>query len=566
MENIHYKTAIQFVESLRLYRDTWRHPWDWGFRGQGEASTEMMERFHPISFNWDSKSIEYFRPIKRRNFVKTAGLILAAGATNFLPKAFGQAQTLNKPRFLGVTVFPEYIQSEGIDGVLDNLINRVGANAVAISPYVMTEADKETGKREPPVDAGAGNVRLLDRPLWGKREVWVTTAPSFVPDKKLYESLRYQPPDPAPITKSEGPIVQEFIKTARASGLKVYFQVQAAIPPGYRVQFGGPADDDRPRLPDGSLPRKRLAKNGSLASKEILAYEHALIRDLLTQYPDIDGLRFDWPEYPPYFLDSVFLDFSEHARRAAERLEFDFDLMQRDLGDLYKKLHGRLVDRDLYPWTQGDGSRYHLLRALSDRPGISAFIRFKATLVDEMLGGFREVMNEVGGAEKEMLPNAFPPPWTIASGMDFRRVAKHSTAISVKLYTMHWPMILRFYGDQIMKANPGLSSHLLTRVLVRMLDFVDEPSDESLDDYSYPPPDVPHPVGNLAMHRKIVQAQLDAGDTPVYVLAHGYGPVDDFRRRLQVAHNAGKYGFWVNRYAYLTDEKLDIIGEVTRTS
>ena len=101
-----------------------------------------------------------------------------------------------EPRFLGITVLPEYIQSETIDGVLDKLVHVVGATAVAISPYVMEEADEKTGNREPPADAGAGSVRKLDRPLWGKRELYVRTAPSFVPDRKLYEGLRYQPPPP----------------------------------------------------------------------------------------------------------------------------------------------------------------------------------------------------------------------------------------------------------------------------------------------------------------------------------------------------------------------------------
>ena len=202
-------------------------------------------------------------------------------------------------RFLGVTVLPEYIQSEGVDGVLDNLVNKVGANAVATSPYLMEEADKTSGQREPPADAGAGAVRLLDRPLFGKREVWVRTAPSFEPDRALYEGLRYQPSDPTSLTSREGYILHGFIRAAHQRGLKVYFQVQAAIPPGYRVQFGGPVDDDRALLPDGRIPPRRLAKNGSLASPEILGYEHALIRDLIRHYPDLDGLRFDWPEYPP---------------------------------------------------------------------------------------------------------------------------------------------------------------------------------------------------------------------------------------------------------------------------
>ena len=52
--------------------------------------------------------------------------------------------------------------------------------------------------------------------------------------------------------------------------------------------------------------------------------------------------------------------------------------------------------------------------------------------------------------------------------------------------------------------------------------------------------------------------------TPIYTLAHGYGPLDDFRRRLRVAHEASPHGLWINRYAYLTDRKLETIGEVAR--
>ncbi len=215
-------------------------------------------------------------------------------------------------KLLGVTVLPEYIQSEGVDGVLDNLV-RIGANAVATSPYLMEEADKETGNREPPADAGAGAVRLLDRPLFGKREVWVTTAPSFTPDKSLYRGLRYQPAAPTALTRRQGHILHDFIR-------------------------------------------------------------------------------------------GVFL--------------------------------------------------------------------------------------------------------------------------------------------------------------VGALDIADDGGFDRLTDYSYPGPETPHPVGPEAQKRKIRQAQRDAGSTPVYVLAHGYGPVEDFRKRLEVAKEAGKHGYWVNRYAYLDDRKLDVIQEV----
>ena len=127
----------------------------------------------------------------RRRFLRTTATAATASSLAGIIPAVAQQDADSKPKFLGVTVLPEYIQSEGIDGILENLIGRVGANAVAISPYVMAEADKETGNREPPADAGAGAVRLLDRPLFGKREVWVTTAPSFEPRKELYAGGKY---------------------------------------------------------------------------------------------------------------------------------------------------------------------------------------------------------------------------------------------------------------------------------------------------------------------------------------------------------------------------------------
>ncbi|MEZ5350998.1 MAG: hypothetical protein R2762_00040 [Bryobacteraceae bacterium] len=371
-------------------------------------------------------------------------------------------------------------------------------------------------------------------------------------------------PRPTALTQKQGPLLKAFIRAAQARHIKVYLQVQAAIPPGYRVQFGGPQPDDRPLLPDGRVAPRRLANNGSLASPHIAGYTHALLRDVIAAYPDIDGIRVDWPEYPPYFLDDCFFDFSPHAEAAAQRLGFDFDVMRRAASDLYQKLHGGLKDEDLTLWTEPDAGRHRLLRLLADRPALLDWLRFKATLVDELLGGFRRTMNEAGATRMELMPNAFPPPWTLPSGMDFGRAARHVTAFSVKLYTMHWPLMLRFYGDAILRTNPGLSDRMLTRALVSWLDLADDDGLGELRNYRYPEPDEPHPVGLRAQARKIIQAQQEAGSTPVLTLAHGYGPLDDFRRRIEVAWQASRHGVWVNRYAYLSDEKLAAIGEACR--
>ncbi|HET6518894.1 MAG TPA: hypothetical protein VFG47_03630 [Geminicoccaceae bacterium] len=465
-------------------------------------------------------------------------------------------------RFLGITVMPEYIQSEGVDGVLDNLA-RAGATAVTTSPYVMAPADDgATGAREPPADAGAGGVRLLDRPLWGRRELFVRTAPSFAPDPSLYAGLRYQPAQPTDLTGRDGPVVAAFMQAARARGLRVYLQVQAVIPPGYRVQFGGPVDEDEPRLPDGRTVAARVDRNGSLASPHLRDYGCALIRDLGRAYPEIDGLRVDWPEYPPYTLDGLFTDFGPHAEAAAARLGFDFARMRADALALYRGLHGGLTDADLLPWLdEPDGGRYRLLRLLAAHPGVLDLLRLKAALVEELLAAYRAALTGALGPGAELLPQAFPPPWSLVSGFDYRRAAPHAAGILVKLYTMHWPMMLRFYGDALRAANPGLGERLLARWLVRLADISDADGPARLDLLRYPEPDEPHPVGAAAQVRKIRTAQAEAGGAvPVYAIAHGYGPLDDFRDRAEVAWRASGRRMWVNRYGYLGDAKLDALG------
>jgi hypothetical protein len=105
---------------------------------------------------------------------------------------------------------------------------------------------------------------------------------------------------------------------------------------------------------------------------------------------------------------------------------------------------------------------------------------------------------------------------------------------------------------------------MLTRTLVSWLDIADDTGFPTVRDYRYPEPDEAHPVGLRAQARKIIEAQHEAGTTPVLTLAHGYGPLSDFRRRIEVAWQASRYGVWVNRYGYLSDEKLNAIGEVCR--
>ena len=425
-------------------------------------------------------------------------------------------------RLLGITVMPEWIQSEGIDRVLDNL-EMAGANAVATSPYVMAPSDDPAAGREPPIDAGAGRVRLLDRDLWGRRELRCVTAPSFVPDRSLYQGLRYQPAEAGELTRREGSKVGAFIEAAQSRGIEVHLQVQAAIPPGYRVQFGGPEAEDQPLLPDGAVHQGRVDKNGSLAAPEIIAYLEALLKDVARAYPTVDAVRLDWPEYPPYTLDSWLFDFSPHAERAAAAKGHDFTALRKVAG------------------------RYQAEPALFLKDGLAPLAglgRFKADLVVDLLGRARAALP----TGTRLVAHAFPPPWNALSGLDYGRVGAIADDIAIKLYTMHWPMMLHGYLERMGRLDAAGAA-----AIQRLFDTGEAP----LDALRYPEPLEPHPVSDAAQMRKIRKAAAEA--PAIHAAAHAYGPVEDVLARARVAWEASGRRIWLNRYGYLSDAKLETL-------
>jgi len=219
-------------------------------------------------------------------------------------------------RTLGMTVIGDYIVSEGVTRVLDNL-QHAGVRAVACSPTVSTPAAEGKGTFAPPDDAGS-SPRRFDRPLFGRHALWLTTAPSYHPDPRHYAGCAYGPAGVSPLTREHGELIGRFIDEALSRGMKVYLQVAAACPPALR-------DEDRPRLPDGRVPPGRLADTASLASDAVRNYNRAWARDLVDHYPQVTGFRIDWPEYPCYTIGEAFQDFGPHVARWASAHGHLFD-------------------------------------------------------------------------------------------------------------------------------------------------------------------------------------------------------------------------------------------------
>lgn len=461
---------------------------------------------------------------------------------------------VNTSRVLGITVLGDYLVSEGVEAVLENL-HRAGATCVTCNPTVTVEAAEGSGSFQPPHDAGS-SPRLFDRPLFGKRSLWVESGISYRPNSDFYRDSPYPARVPNALTEQWGGIIGAFVDVAVASGLKVYFQLGAAQPSGLR-------DVDRPQLPNGEIPTGRMADTGCLVSEAILAYNRAYVRDLLEAYPKISGFRPDWPEYPCYTLGEIFQDFNPQVAAWADRHGFDFEVIRRDVRCLYDRLHGSLSNADLIDFAGQSRGIFSLLGRLMQHRGIFEWMRLKAAMSVNLIRNWREAIDDAGGTHVELSAHAFMPPYSLLTGFDFTGAAQYCDSVSPKLYTMHWSLMVDFWGRTLLQNNPGLDEHLLVAALTQLMDIVDNTDGAGIDDYGYPLPDEPHPIPNPPQCRKIEQVLTAVGRAcAVYPLVHGYGPQDDFERRLQLVADSHADGVWINRYGYLSDDKLSAIERI----
>ncbi len=390
-------------------------------------------------------------------------------------------------RTFGITVLADFILNEGVDGVLDTLTQRAGVTAVALNPTVTAETETGSGSFQPPSDAGA-SPRIFDRPLWGKTSLWVRSGPSYHPDTSLFTNTPYQPRQANDLTEKHGHIVGHFIDAALDRGLEVYFQVSGQSAPGM-------TDEDRPRLPGGGMP-ERMADTGCLASEPIRNYLRGQVTNLLREYPHVTGFRPDWPEYPCYKLDEAFQDFSPQVSDWASTRGYAFDEIDAEVRAFYHYLHGSLTNDDLADFADADRGRMTQLALLRQYPAVFEWLRLKSDLSVDMLQHWRQIIDDAttSGTPKKLSANAFMPPLTMFTGFDLGRAARICDAVSPKLYTMHWTVMVEFWGRRLLEHNPDLDEALLVHALSNLFDLADEPQGSKLDDYRYPEPHEPHPV------------------------------------------------------------------------
>jgi hypothetical protein len=462
---------------------------------------------------------------------------------------------------------PAEVQDEGLDRVLDN-IQRAGATAILSTLGVAAQARPGEGRREPPLDV-AGQARQLDRPLWGQRELWIHTYSPHEPDPAIWADVPFPRPTAAP-PELRVDVARQIIDAARQRGLRAEIQIDPYSLPGvmagFAVDSGSAVVDpsDRPRRIDGTVAERAVSGTGCLNNPRVRALGRARLREALAHYPDVDGIFLDWPEYTTYFLEDCFVCFCDHCRAAATATGYDWSTMERDTRALWDRLH-RLTAGDLSRVTDPADWAFITGETAVSAGGVAELLRFKAATVCAAVTELRAVLDEQGAAGVALGLNGFAIPWSRITGMDYRTVSQVCQQTRCKLFTFHWPMITRWWSETLLGWNPSLSENDALGAVTAALDLPAPVTEhrKDLSDYGMPRPDEPHSITAEALTRKMNQAVALAGTgAPCYASVHAYRPANELVQHLEAVLASNAPGCWIQRYGYLSDEKLDLVGKI----
>jgi hypothetical protein len=214
------------------------------------------------------------------------------------------------------------------------------------------------------------------------------------------------------------------------------------------------------------------------------------------------------------------------------------------------------------------GWPFAVLALLGMFAGMEELLSFKAESVRDAAAELRRTLDEAGASGVTLGLNGFAPPWSHITGLDYQRVYEAVQATRCKLFTFHWPMIVRWWSETLLAWNPGLDEQAVLRAVQGVLDLSPPPDEHrrTLAEYGMPRPDEPHPIAMEALTRKIDAAVGMAGlagkAERCLAYVHSYRPAAEFRRVLEAVLASEARGCWIQRYGYLSDEKLAIMRDV----
>jgi hypothetical protein len=130
------------------------------------------------------------------------------------------------------------------------------------------------------------------------------------------------------------------------------------------------------------------------------------------------------------------------------------------------------------------------------------------------------------------------------------------------LFTFDYSALPRWYGETLVRWNPGLPESAVLDALVEVMNLPDDLAPRSFSHYRIPAPEEPHPA-RIECYASRVEEVVDAvgGRARCYPFAHAYAPEAQWSAMIALLRASRADGMWVQMYGYLSDRKLKILRE-----
>lgn len=438
---------------------------------------------------------------------------------------------MNVDMFIELVVF----QSEGIDKVFNQLA-KINIKEITIEPMFFFETGNKNDLRLPPLDMDGSN-RKLARPIFGSSDVkYGKKYFCFKPDEKLFANTSYRPE----CMEMDEDFCLKVITRAKELGFKVNIFIPTKPKNGY-------LPSDLPLDINGNQIVPKISKEACRNSSNVLNYFIGLSKAIIDRYSP-DGIMIDWIEYTNYFFSDNFICFCPNCINEMISLGYNPKVLKDAVLQCYEWVKNleRIPDISNF-------DSYEIWNMIS--PNIVKLFEFKQKTIKRKIQVIREeIPNHVS-----LLFTGFAPPMNSSTGLlpEFSNF-ENKVFIQPKMYRFHWGMMVSWYAKELYELNSNIPIEDWVMFSKKLLEVSDDSND--INKFTMPSPDNEGPLNQIDEKNKMKKSfdNFSNIEKEASVRLHGYATLEEFAKRIQWASMYKIKEISVQRYGYLTDEKLDL--------
>jgi len=448
--------------------------------------------------------------------------------------------------WIGWPPSPQYSMNigvlEGINQVMANLVER-GFKGIVIGPWSAVENPK--GKMEyGPFDSETYRKSL--RAGVGSKVIKTDWYHAFNPTPKYYEATNLKPRYlPEKIENLGRKYFKEIVKAASDCGLNIYYlwlldsKLEQPVPDNsqetadvFGRKMGWSCMND-PGLPE---------------------YMKGYLKDILDNYPEINGVILDSLGFASFEADEIFTCFCDVCRDKAESYGYNFS----DLKLAALRFRSWLRDEKNIKQISENGisSIDYVAKIFSDKDFVD-WLQFKFKSTNDIARSIHEVVQEVDPLLKLHII-CMNPSFAPISGVDILNLKKYCDILTPKLYPTEdywcWRHRLDSYVEFI-RGGSGVDESTAIKFLSELFNLEWLSKYQSINELKSKVMPVEAFENEV---KKLIDLFGDKSRIRPWIWLD-YALTDEIKNVLKAVAGAGLKGAFFKRYSGATEEKLDMI-------